>query len=137
MTLDRRVTKLKVGLILLCAVIASTSLSLTMMPPAQALSGSPGHSQYFAGYVASASTISNGTAQVSFDVPTLACTQPNKDQILYIFQFVDVGEGLYADAFVAAECDLGSPTYRAPAAHPRRCRSSRAGRPRPTGRRAC
>jgi hypothetical protein len=114
MTLGRSVAKPKVRLIVLSAVIASTSVSLAMTSPAEALSGSLGHSQYFAGYVASASTsASSGTAQVSFDVPTLACTQQNKNQILYIFQYVDVGEGLYADAFVAAQCDLGSPSYDA------------------------
>jgi hypothetical protein len=106
--------KTKVGILFVCAVIASTSVSLTVTSPAEALSGSLGHSQYFAGYVAWASTsTSNGTAQVSFDVPTLACTQENKNQVLYIFQYVDVGEGLYADAFVAAQCDLGSPSYGA------------------------
>jgi hypothetical protein len=112
-TSGRSIAKPKVALILLCAVIASTSVCLTVTSPAEALTGSSGHSQYFAGYVASASTsTSNGEAQVSFDVPTLACTKENNGQILYIFQYLDVGEGFYADAFVSGRCQR-KPRYGA------------------------
>jgi hypothetical protein len=112
--LRRFVPRTKVGVLFACAIVASTSVSLTVASSAEALSGTATSSKYLAGYAATPSGTSIETAQVTLTVPQLSCT--TKKQDLYIFQYLEINQGNYAEALVSAACSRGTPQYGATAA---------------------
>jgi hypothetical protein len=107
--------KPKIGVLLACAVVASSSISLALAPFAEALSSTTKNSTTFAGYVATPVGTSSESAQVSFDVPTLTCTRQPMEQDVFMFQYMEYSEGNYAEACVDAECGNGIAVYDADA----------------------
>jgi hypothetical protein len=109
--------KPKIGVLLACAVVASSSISLALAlaPSAEALSSTTKNSTTFAGYVATPAGTSSESAQVSFDVPTLTCTRQSMEQDVFMFQYMEYSEGNYAEAWVDVECGNGIAEYDADA----------------------
>jgi len=72
---------------------------------------SSGESPTFAGFVA---TPSGGDkyemAQVSVVVPTVTCTNPNVQQVLFVLEYLEVTQ-TRVTAFVSADCVNGTPYY--------------------------
>lgn len=93
----------------LVTTVASASATTTASVPANR------QNSLFGGYYndLQISPPSSMSAQVTFDVPTLTCKNPNSTnlKILYIQQDLELGSGGYADGMVMAQCNGGTASY--------------------------
>ena len=100
--------------LLMGAVVLLTPITLatSVAPSAAATPNATGH-ENFAGYIAL--PLQGKKAQATIAVPTMTCGANSGLKILFFWQYLQVSEGNYAEAWVEADCTDGSATYDASA----------------------